>query len=139
MWQRLLACIVLVLTLTAGPALADGVPEDAFKSVITHQLEAFSKDDGASAYADAAPNVKAYFPTVESFMSMVQNGYQPVYRNKSYSFLGGGVDASGRIYEKVELQGADNLTYQAYYFMQQQDDGTWKISGCVVLKGGETA
>jgi Domain of unknown function (DUF4864) len=139
MWQKLLACTIFVLALFAGGAMADALPEDTFKSIITHQLEAFAKDDGASAYSDAAPNVKAYFPTVESFMSMVQNGYQPVYRNKSYSFLGGGIDAGGRIYEKVQLQGADGITYQATYFMQQQDDGSWKISGCVILKGGETA
>ena len=67
-------------------------------------------------------------------LKMVRQGYQPVYRNKSFKFLGAGTDANGRTFEKVGLEGADGQHYQAMYFMEQQSDGSWKISGCVILK-----
>ena len=40
--------------------------------------KAFQAGDGELAYSYAAPNVKRIFPTVETFMGMVESGYQPV-------------------------------------------------------------
>ena len=67
-------------------------------------------------------------------MSMVRNGYPPVYRNKNYSFGETGVDSAGRPYQKVQILGNDGALYDAIYFMEQEPDGSWKISGCVVAK-----
>jgi hypothetical protein len=134
--MRWISLLVLVAIWLAGsaPARADDLPEQAFQSIITHQLNAMAKDDNAAAYSDAAPNVQAIFPSADIFMNMVRNGYPPVYRNKSFSFTGTGTDPNGRVYEKVAIEGADGVAYKAYYFMEQQPDGSWKISGCVVLK-----
>ncbi|MDE2385640.1 MAG: DUF4864 domain-containing protein [Alphaproteobacteria bacterium] len=134
MRRTILSLIAGAWLAAPGIAVAGDGDESAFQSVITHQLQAFARDDGASAYADAAPNVQTIFPSPDVFMNMVRNGYAPVYRNDGYSFMGTGTDQAGRSFEKVQLHTADGASYKAYYFMEQQPDGTWKISGCVVLK-----
>jgi hypothetical protein len=117
---------VFGLFLIAGPALAD---DTAPQAVIRHQLDAFKASDGPSAYDDAAPLVKQHFPTLDSFMAMVITGYQPVARNNGWQFGEGGVDEQGRNFQKVEIDGADGQGWTATYFMEQESDGTWKVSG----------
>ncbi len=134
--------ILLVALLFATPALAEDSKSanPAFQSIITHQLQAIAKDDAATAYADAAPLVQKLFPTSEIFMNMVRGGYAPVYRHKAFDFEGSGTDESGRPYQRVGLIGEDGARYEATYYMEQQPDGSWKISGCVVAKvAGEEA
>ena len=123
-----------------GLAMADGdsTANETFKSIITEQLQAIARDDGTSAYAEAAPNVQQIFPSPDAFMNMVQSGYPPIYRNKQYNFGDAGVDDAGRPFQKVEILGADGARYAAIYFMEHQPDGSWKISGVVMAKEPET-
>ena len=122
------------------PAMADGdsSANETFKSIITEQLQAIARDDGASAYAEDAPNVQQIFPSPEVFMGMVQSGYPPIYRNKQYNFGDAGTDELGRPFQKVEILGMDGARYTAIYFMERQADGSWKISGVVMAKEPET-
>ena len=128
--------LLLAILFTPISALAQDSPSanDAYKAIITHQLQAIAQDDGASAYAEAAPNVQKIFPNPEIFMSMVRGGYPPVYRNKQYNFGDAGLDAVGRPFQKVEILGLDGVRYEAIYFMERQPDGSWKISGVIVAK-----
>lgn len=126
--------LLLTLVLFAAPALAE--PNDAFKAIITQQLQAIARDDAGAAYAEAAPNVQRIFPSPEIFMNMVRGGYAAVYRNKQYHFGESGVDASGRPFQRVEIVGLDGQYYSAIYFMEQQADGSWKISGVVMAQSG---
>jgi hypothetical protein len=129
--------ILSLLLLCTSPAFADDIgANDEFKSIITHQLQAMAQDDAATAYSDAAPIVQQLFPTPDAFMNMVRNGYAPVYRNKSFKFEASGTDPSGRPYQRVGLVGVDGDRYEAIYYMQKQPDGSWKISGCVIVKDG---
>ncbi len=79
------------------------------------------------------------FPTPDAFMFMVRSQYPMVYRYKSFEFKEAGTDPSGRLYQHVQIMGEDSTVYDAIYYMQQQPDGSWKISGCVLAKakGGE--
>ena len=79
----ILLCAFL-LTLACPARAADNVA--AAQSVIRSQEQAFSRDDAAAAYSYAAPAIKGIFPRAEIFMSMVQQGYAPVYRHKSFEF-----------------------------------------------------
>ncbi len=128
--------LVLLFALFATPALAQDSPaaNDAYKAIITHQLQAIAKDDGESAYAEAAPNVRKIFPSAEVFMNMVRGGYPQIYHNKQYSFGDSGTDASGRPYQKVEILSMDGVRYEGIYFMERQPDGNWKISGVVMTQ-----
>ncbi len=126
--------LAIALLLASGSAQAQDSETSVFQPIITHQLQSIAKDDGASAYSDAAPLVQQKFPSADMFMSMVRNGYPQVYRNKSYSFGETGVDPAGRPYQKVQILGDDGALYDAIYFMEHEPDGSWKIAGCVMAK-----
>lgn len=134
--SRILIMFALLIALLA-PARAQAVPEsDAreFERIITEQLEAFKIDDGSKAYGFAAPNIQLIFPSVDSFMAMVKQGYPQVYRPQSYKFLKAEPDATGRPSQKVLIVGPDGKAYTALYTMERQPDGSWKIAGCVILR-----
>ena len=134
--RNLVAALFLLLNLGSVAGAQDLPPEAAtqFQSIISGQLEALKADNGNVAYSFAAPVVKQIFPNVESFMSMVQRGYPPVYHNKGYEFGTLGIDALGRPVQQVKITGLDGEHYVAAYSMQQQPDGSWKISGCTLMK-----
>lgn len=126
------AALVFGLVLLAGPAFADG-PQAAIRSVIDSQLKAMSMDDGPTAYSFASPGIQRIFPSADLFMSMVKTGYAPVYRAKSVAF--GRLREHGAGYiQEVFLTDADGEQWTALYALEQQGDGTWKISGCQLTK-----
>lgn len=55
----------------------------AFREVIDLQIKAFHSDDAEVAYQFASPSIKSLFPTPEAFVTMVRQGYQPIYRAES--------------------------------------------------------
>ena len=80
--------LLLLIALVAGSGVLAFAGEDvaAAQSVIQSQEEAFGRDDAAAAYTFAAPSIKSWYRTPETFMSMVRNGYAPVYRHRSFEF-----------------------------------------------------
>ncbi|RWK00610.1 DUF4864 domain-containing protein [Mesorhizobium sp.] len=128
--RRALFALALVPMLIASMALAGDAEIKAAQTVIDSQLKAFLADDGATAYSFAAPNVKRIFPTVDTFMNMVTNGYGPVRRPQSYTF--GKVEQTGpaSIIQQVLIVGPDGKDYEAVYTLEQQPDGSFKITGC---------
>ena len=132
--------IVLLLVLAAGiglvaPALAaDEIV--AAQNVIRSQEQAFSRDDAAAAYSFAAPQIRRIFPNADIFMSMVQNGYAPVYRHRSFEF--GEARAEGEwVAQRVHIVDQDGQGWEALYTLEQQADGSFKITGCTLLKAGD--
>lgn len=126
--------VAFVLAFASAPRaeIADG-DRSAIQQIITGQIEAFRRDDGAAAFDFASPAIRNQFQTPEIFMSLVQRGYQPVYRPQSFAF--------GPLYEsefgpkqRVFVTGPDGQAYVAEYTLQQQPDGSWKINGCTILR-----
>ena len=126
--------LLLVFLFGAAPATADDV--SAAQSVIRAQEQAFSRDDAATAYSHAAPEIKQLFPQADMFMQMVQQGYAPVYRHKSFEF-GEARAASGRIAQRVHIVDDNGEAWEAMYTLEQQPDGSLKITGCSLLKAGQ--
>ena len=127
---------LIFFCLTLMPLRAEGLsPADqqVIQQTIEAQLNAFARDDEATAYAQAAPIVKQAFPTVEIFMTMVKKGYTPVYRNTARNFGQLFEDNNGRPTMRVVLTAEDGKRYEAIYAMQKQEDGTWKIAGCALI------
>lgn len=110
----------------AGVAAADAA---AIRSVIERQLEAFQRDDGATAFTFASPYLQGMFGTPEAFMAMVKGGYQPVYRPRGHEFATLVKGESGPV-QKVLFTDADGRVVLALYSMERQPDGSWRISGC---------
>lgn len=135
--RRSLAWLVAALLLLGGlaPAPAQDVgasDKAAIQSVIDRQIAAFRRDDGREAFSHAAPDLQAQFGSPEIFMSMVRTGYAPVYRPRSYQFRELKT-IDGVITQQVHVVGPDGVARLALYFMQQQKDGSWRVSGCVLL------
>lgn len=134
--MRIMLPFVFILLLLAHPAGA-GDEAAAAQSVIRAQEQAFARDDGATAYAQAAPAVQAMFPSVEIFMAMVKNGYAPVYRHRRFDF-GPSQAEDGSIAQRVHIVDADGEAWEALYTLQVQPDGSLKITGCSLLKAGQS-
>ena len=99
----------------------------AAQGVIRSQEQAFSRDDAAAAYSHAAPAIKQIFPQADIFMQMVQQGYPPVYRHRSFEF-GEARAADGYIAQRVHIVDANGEAWEALYTLEQQPDGSLKIT-----------
>jgi hypothetical protein len=129
--------IVLVLAFLFGlavPAFADDVA--AAQSVIRSQEQAFVRGDAAAAYSHAAPEIKQLFPQPDIFLQMVQQDYPPIHRHKSFEF-GEARAAGGRIAQRVHIVDDNGEAWEAMYTLEQQSDGSLKITGCSLLKAGQ--
>jgi uncharacterized protein DUF4864 len=131
-------CFALVpwlLSLTAcahqwGLTAADRI---AIRAVIERQLEAFREEDAAAAFALASPEIQAKYGSPEIFMVAVKTFYEPVYRPRR---MGGFTDLhiiDGQLTQPVLLVGPDGDFAVAFYAMQKQAHGEWKILGCSLI------
>ena len=111
-----------------------GLVPAAIRQVIQGQLDAFQHDDWNAAFGYAAPTIQTKFVSPEIFSQMVTGGYQPVYRPKSVEFRELKASEFGPTQE-LFLIGPDGLSYLAYYTMERQPDGTWRINGCYLVRG----
>nr|WP_249162869.1 DUF4864 domain-containing protein [Bradyrhizobium diazoefficiens] len=125
---------LLAVVLSPLCALADDVA--AAQGIIRAQEQAFVRDDATAAYSYAAPAIKEIFPAPDIFMSMVQNGYAPVYRHKSFEF-GESKTEGNWIAQRVHIVDANGEAWEALYTLEQQADGSYKITGCSLLKTGQ--
>ena len=132
----LILLAALLIGLTAPACAADDVA--AAQSVIRSQEQAFSRDDATVAYSHAAPEIRQLFPQADIFMQMVQQAYTPVYRHKSFEF-GEARVADGKIAQRVHILDVDGVPWEALYTLEQQPDGSLKITGCMLLKAGQAA
>ena len=130
--RALLAVLVLACTMGFAQALDEG-DRSSVRSVIERQLEAFRRDDAAEAYSYAAPEIRQMFPSPERFMGMVREGYRPVYKPRSHAFDDLRETPDG-ITQSVRIQDAEGVDWVAVYTLERQPDGSWKISGCHLLK-----
>jgi hypothetical protein len=126
----------IVLSLVAlfsilGIARADDLA--TAQSIIRSQEQAIVNDDSAVAYSFAGPPITSMYRNAAVFMYMVQNGYAPIYRHKSFD-LGEAKSWNDKISQQVHLIDADGVAWEALYILERQTDGCWKIVSCVLSK-----
>jgi len=120
---------IAVLAFAAAYALKSD-NQEGIRAAITAQIEAFRRDDGAAAFAIAAPEIQAKFGSPKSFMNMVAATYPQVYRPRRVDFLDS-MEADGRFLQKVLLIDHEGNDALAVYSLVRVD-GVWRISGCIV-------
>lgn len=132
--------LILLAALLVGLAMPAGAGDNiaAAQGVIRAQEQAFARDDPAAAYSHAAPAIQQIFPDPETFMAMVRKSYAPVWRHKSFEF-GEARSADGKIAQRVHIVDADGVPWEALYTLEQQSDGSFRITGCVLLKAAQAA
>ncbi len=132
--MRAIVLALVFLFSLAAPALADDVA--SAQSVIRAQEQAFVRGDAAAAYSHAAPEIRQLFPQADIFLQMVQQAYPPIHRHKSFEF-GEARSAGGRIAQRVHIVDDNGEAWEAMYTLEQQSDGSLKITGCSLLKAGQ--
>jgi hypothetical protein len=133
---RFVSALGMALALSCAPARADESASPNARLLIERQLDAFSRDDAAAAYAEAAPGIKAMFANPNNFMDMVRGQYAPVYRHRSAEFGQARIDGD-TIEQSVTFVDGDNQVWTALYKLQRQPDGQWLISGCSLIKSDD--
>jgi len=78
------------------------------------------------------------FVDADRFLAMVRDRYAPVYRHRSVEF--GAFEESG---DEARLQATlvdnDNVVWTALYSLSRDENGDWRISGCVLVKSEASA
>ncbi len=115
----------------------DPTPADA-QAVVESQLDAFERDDAASAWRLAAPEVQAQFENASNFIGAVKSKYGPIYRHRSVDF-GQSARRGDEIGIVVTIVGQDNEVWSAVFVLAKQKDGAWRTSGCLLAKAPETS
>jgi len=134
--RRLTLIAAIVLTNALAARADDSIaPADAaaIQQVIQGQMNAFKVDDWNGAFAYASPGIQTRFQSAQTFSQMVTQAYQPVYRPRGVEFRELKASEFGPTQE-VHVIGPDGLSYLAYYTMEKQADGTWRISGCYLVR-----
>lgn len=141
--MRLLPLLILAVLLLPAPRAArgenDAVPAAdgaAIRSVIQQQIAAFARDDGPAAFGFASPAIQQEFGSPETFMRMVETGYRAVYRPRSVAF-GAARAAGGMVVQEVDVVGPDGLGVRAFYLMERESDGSWRINGVRLTPGND--
>lgn len=139
-WHGL--CLWVTLVLGTSAALADAVDEltnadrVAIRQTIEGQIEAFKANDADLAFSFATPMIQNRFGDSSRFVAMVKRGYRPVYRPRQFEFTDL-LDVRGKPTQRLVVIGPDNDVFSAYYLMERQPDGSWRISGCILRPIGD--
>jgi hypothetical protein len=126
--MRALILLVAFFAWFSVPASA-GEEVAAAQAVIRSQMEAISHDDAVAAY----PAIRGVIADAETFLAIVREHYVPIYRHKAFQFGETSV-SDGTIAQEVHIIDADGLPWEGLYTLDQQSDGSMKISGCVLTK-----
>ncbi len=135
--RYLLIAFLALMIATANAAGASSDDSSEIRSAILEQIEAFRQDDGASAFAIAAPEIQKKFGDPERFMAIVAAVYPQVYRPQKITFLD--LNNTGDdVVQKVLLIGPNGRLVIALYQMIEIY-GRWRIKGCVLNTPPEKA
>ncbi len=136
--RAVVTVLTLLLSATAAASM-DEADRKAARSTIERQIEAFRRNDSATAYAQAAPQLQSQFSSVETFIAMVEKGYAPVLRPRRYSFEKAEDAGDDEIAQGLSLQDENGTDWVALYLLQKQGDGEWHITGCHLKKAPGTS
>ena len=138
--MRVLLVLLVIFGFSAPPRRSATADRAAVQSTIEQQLQAFLRDDAATAYSFAAPNIKPMFPTRGHLHGDGPAGLSaglPAAHPRVRRAEG---DSPGYLKQTVDIVDAAGEFWTAVYTLRQDADGTWKITGCyLVKKPGECA
>ena len=137
--------LFLSLFVSTGLAAAEGrltgsdVAE--IRAVIHRQIDALRRDDARGAFALVAPGAQAAYGTPERFLDTMRTSYRAVYRPSAVAFLDL-VLMGAEVVQPVQLTERSgtriSAVWVAYYAMERQRDGTWRVNGCRLIQPART-
>ncbi len=136
-WQQILGLGLMlgfwVLPVTAGTVTP--AERQAIHKIIQQQLTAFQQDNASQAFALASPGIQQQFETAKNFITMVKAAYPAVYRPRSVMFEDL-TELRGVVTQIVLLMAPDGTLQRAFYPMEKQRNGSWRINGCYLIPLG---
>ena len=128
----LISCFLISgLTLAEDKLTKESQSKEKIIAVIDAQLEAFRSGDAERAYSLATPGIQRQFTNSSIFMKMVINGYN-VLRQPTKVEYHDLREHFGVKVQLVKLTDLNGFTFQAFYQMEQQNSGEWRIGGCMI-------
>ncbi len=129
--------VVFAAVLLSGRTSAEAqavAPDGAvFHKIIKDQMKAFAAGDATTAFSYATTALQQRFQTPAIYLDAVRRGYRPVYSPRDITFGTSKVTSKGPVQE-VYLTGPDGDDWLALYSFEQQEDGSWRISGCYLTR-----
>ncbi len=113
---------------------ADALPATEWKAiqrVIAEQRAALIAGEAAKAFGYASPGIRSQFGDPDTFIAMVRGAYAALISARHVEFLEGAV-IDGIVVQPLRLIDSDDTVRVALYTMERQDNGTWRIAGCVI-------
>jgi hypothetical protein len=105
---------------------------------VLEQLDAFRRDDWATAYTYASSAIQTRFG-LEAFREMVTSGYAPIARSARATVTRAELVNAGHGFVEVRVEGANGETIDALYELVEEQ-GRWRIGGVLARPvGGATA
>lgn len=132
-WKTIAGAALISIVSLSGATADDALDGSAFQSIIKSQMKAFAAGNAETAYSFATNSLQQKFRSPEFFMEMVRQGYQPVYNPRSVTFGQSKMTKLGPTQE-VYVVGPKGQNWLALYSFEQQEDGSWRISGCYLTK-----
>jgi hypothetical protein len=124
-----LAALLIALAL---PAAAQEAP---IQGTIRAQIDAFLKDDFATAFTFASPGIQAMFGSADRFGQMVVTGYPMVHRPADVRMLDL-TERDGQLWQRVLITDAEGRIHILGYEMVETPEG-WRIDGVVILQADD--
>ena len=129
---------VVGFALVRPTAFADEAPPAEARAVVADQLNAFERDDAASAYRLTAPQVRERFGSASQFIDAIKANYGPIYRHRSVDF-GPAARQGDKIGMVVTIVAEDNEVWSALFVLSKQRDGLWRTSACLLAKAPQSS
>ena len=124
---------LVALLIALGPLAATAQPPDADAQaagrVVMQQLEAFRRDDFATAYTFASVMIRQMFDRAR-FEAMVRGGYPEIARSVRANIDGSKRGDAGELYLFVRVHGTNGRIIEAVYEMVKES-GRWHINAVV--------
>jgi hypothetical protein len=130
--MRRMPALLVALTLTLLPPGLAAAQEEPIQTTIQSQLDAFMKDDFATAFSFASPNIKAIFGTPENFGAMVTQGYPMVHRPADVQMMDLR-EVAGALWQRVLITDQAGRSHMLDYQMIETAEG-WQINGVQLLQ-----
>lgn len=119
----------------AAPGDVRAADAREIRRVIEAQLAAFRADDAELAFSFASPAIREQFGVADYFLAMVRGAYPVVHRPQTVAFLLAET-ADAAVIQRVRMTDRDGAAWLAVYRMQRQNDRSWRIDGCVLVRDG---
>lgn len=105
----------------------------AIREAVEAQIRALSNDDASSAFELATPEKRMQLGSPDNFLRIIKEQYNPIYHYRSVIFSRAEV-VEGSPIQIVRLADAEGKVWVAVFWMQQEEDSSWKIDGCQLFE-----